>query len=269
MSAPDMVLQYINATKWPVVGLTVTFLLRGSIVDLIGRVQSARVQAGGVSAELEARAARTAGAIGAVADTPVVVPASAAGTQSLPTATLTARLGGETEAFPARYFAGYAGNMRNHPGLFVALTLTEGPDQRRRTEIEKGVHELRVLSSMDVRDEITTNQPALQLAVWAERLIQRVIEVYPERTYLGPIVWPGTPAGLAVGFRSLDLLKAAAAAAPAAVTPTTVRSYADGVRSFAGQYADYVDAMFRAADRCLAAHAAGDAKPADSVASSN
>ncbi|MCU1647383.1 MAG: hypothetical protein JWN03_7658 [Nocardia sp.] len=264
-----MVLQYINATKWPVVGLTVTFMLRGSIVDLIGRIQSAKLQAGGVSAELEARAARAAGAIGAVADSPTAAPTPIRGVQAAPPAGLTARIGSEADAFPARYFAGYAGNVRNHPGLFVALTLTEAPDQLRRTEIEKGVHELRVLASMDVRDEITADQPPLQLAVWAARLFQRVIEVYPERTFLGPIVWPGTPEGLAVGFRSLDLLKAAAAANPGAVTPTTVRSYADGVRSFASQYADYVEAMFRAADWCLAAHASTDPQPADSVRSSN
>ncbi|MGX1809701.1 hypothetical protein ACWIGI_28605 [Nocardia sp. NPDC055321] len=70
MSAPEMVLQYIEALKWPVVTGGIIFWLRNPLGGLVARMQGGRVEAPGgfaleVTAEIAGQAAQTAQEISA------------------------------------------------------------------------------------------------------------------------------------------------------------------------------------------------------------
>ncbi|MFE9323505.1 hypothetical protein ACIHDR_45390 [Nocardia sp. NPDC052278] len=221
MSAPEMVLEYINALKWPVVGLAVSFWLRNSITGLIGRVESAKFEAAGVSAELEARAAEVAEDMDAASREPANLDPS--DQEESPAETVSAR--DRLVRFAIRFSPSTLGRVSQWVDELRTFASSEAEkDMGLTLHLSPGSYAAQAAASVIVK------------GVW-RRLTRHIAHTYPgQMTDSQPRLWPETPSDLVAGFRDLDRLAAAFEVRPENTTLAAAREYDRAARAWAAAY---------------------------------
>ena len=233
MSAPEMVLQYIETLKWPLITGGIVFWLRRPIVTLIGRIQTARIEAAGVSAELEARATEAADAI------------EAAPTPPGP-AEVTAEL--------------HAGNQSGYgwvdfefehaelpiPNIRLAVRQASNLSVDDKTRIAAGLQRLDDVSGtgLDSIDrDVTPNKVIFMIWNQLKRAIAATGEKPQSVGARTPVLWPATPKYLYKVYNQLDLLHEMSRLTPDRVTPATAYEFDKAVRLWAAKYHVFVSSV--------------------------
>ncbi|MGX1809030.1 hypothetical protein ACWIGI_25195 [Nocardia sp. NPDC055321] len=243
MSAPEMVLQYIESLKWPVMTALILFWLRAPLTGLVGRLNSGRLEAPGfaleVSSELAGQAAETALAIEAGdRRTPGdgIEPADEEPADEDPAETDTA----ETTP-PAA-------------ASIDAVTAAANLSAKDRKTVDDGIVELFIVARRAKSMQMFNGKPAqavrdtrlaLADAVWKVAFPVAGKVRRPSRLEL----WPGTPQEFRQGLDELLDLFDMVSGNPELVTEYTALKVHEAVRSWASQYAVYLTSVLAEADR--------------------
>lgn len=220
-----MVLEYINALKWPVIVSCAAFLFRAKVGDFLDRLQSARVNAGGVSAELEARAAEAA----------VEAASEPTGIQSAPTPP-------SESAEP-----GIVRDARDDPAVSAAVPLSVIEYE----QVQSGLSALEDFSvgGASVLRQISES-PSMAVRTIYRHFMRALEKSYPG--YLRPntvdFLWPGTPDNLMDAYETLvEIREQAVLYGDEAITVATAHAYNQAARDWARQYSRFVRGALQAA----------------------
>ncbi|MFI1913767.1 hypothetical protein [Nocardia sp. NPDC020380] len=261
MSAPERVLEYINTIKWPIVGLSVAFWLRSSLTGLIGRLQSAKFQTAGVSAELEARTADAANAIDAARHSvqrnsppaPAPTPTNDAATPPFEQSYASRAQPPLTEDLLRKLLA-------TDPAVVIACALSA--DEVRRVQANLALLDQFTAPSTRIR-QLAASQPGTSLEFNGQKLIELVNRLDPDPAVPIARVWPGTPWELEATFRQLDAIFRDGTRNPGQVSEATAREFYDAARAWADQYHAFLTSILLHA---FAGKAIGAKSPSDNVA---
>ncbi|WP_155980928.1 hypothetical protein [Nocardia sp. CNY236] len=261
MSAPEMVLSYVNALKWPLLGLAVIFWLRQSIVELIGRIESARFEGAGVSAELEARAIQTAAAIEVAGRDPDFAVSPLDGELPMSDDHSDAGTGNgrsETTGEPRRLVY-----VSHTPAVAAAIGLSEA-DRRR---VGHQVTRMKQFAGVEPDLVGIAENPWQAMLAENSAVVGFVQKSYWDRNIgYTPVLWPGASVSLHATFRDLEQLVREADARPRQVTRGAVVEFDRAARSWVGQYAVYLESILMYADRLrMGGHTASSPRPSEAV----
>ncbi|WP_433203323.1 hypothetical protein ACQP1G_13875 [Nocardia sp. CA-107356] len=230
MSAPEMVLQYINALKWPVVVVLAITLFRTPARAMLAQVQRLRVAAFGAEAEMERQAQDFARDVSAVpADTP-------------PPLVESLELDSQTSGIP-----------NSEP----PDAQTAGPQRSRIIQVAPQVAAVGRIPAAEFL-EFQASLSALKDFSYSGSSVLRTIESEPAETMIriahdlkrivgsigGGELWPGTPYSLESTWTELLRLRNRAAMDGASVA--AAHSYNVGARDWARRYTEFLEAAVEA-----------------------
>ncbi|CAM4356657.1 hypothetical protein NONI108955_22365 [Nocardia ninae] len=227
MAAPEVVLAYINALKWPVVVCAAVIYLRDlrdPIAKLVDRIKSGSISVAGFTATIEAESERVAEEAQQAAEAPRMAEA-----EDHITAT--------DEATVVKI-----------PPLAISTAKTLRPEKLQilRTSAER----LRSYSNEHARVSFPSavqKYPGAVVLSRGSRLNELIAEML-EAAPVGFELWPGTPSDLADVFRKLKDLHTRAEIAPVAVSPSAAANFVKSARTFAGLYATFLGGVIDTVD---------------------
>ncbi|MGA6209309.1 hypothetical protein ACPESR_31585 [Nocardia testacea] len=236
MSAPEMVLQYINALKWPVVAVVAVALFHSPARAMLEQVQRLRVAAFGAEAEVERQAqdfAREVSAAGSeesdLRREPPVEPSDREAVEKEPVDSGTRDLE-SSQVFRVR------------PEVAWVHQLPE----RRLNRFRSHVESLRRFSfggAQGVR-LVTANQDDPSFAiVKIARQLQDLVEILG-----GYKLWPGTPEHLVVLLQEIYRIRNSVGH-NTGTTVLAAHQFNVGVRDWARMYSDFLEAAIERADQ--------------------
>ncbi|WP_416565088.1 hypothetical protein [Nocardia testacea] len=229
MSAPEMVLQYVNALKWPVVAVLAISLFHSPARSMLGQMQRLRVAAFGAEAEIERQALVLEATVDAVADEPASTPQ-----------VLTV----QPESTPANADNGSPPIVRVSADVYAVSEMTD----RQRAKLRLFLAELsEAASSSRSRNwvERRSREYPNGFVDDVEDEVFRPVRIINSCLPAPHPLWPGTPPGLVQVYGELVSLRDRAGGV---WTPDAARAFYVGAKEFARGYSRHVEAALEAFD---------------------
>ncbi|WP_157181956.1 hypothetical protein [Nocardia testacea] len=230
MSAPEMVLQYINALKWPVIAALAIALLHTPARTLLAQMQRVRVAAFGAEAEVERQAQDLARDVSSTA-TELAHDSRREDAAAIRTTLL--EPAGSPEADPFRPLV--------EPVSDQASAVLQLPQVEFEVLVAK-LEELRDFSfgGASVLRTIESS-PAHTIERIFDQLQRLVVQIR-----MSTDLWPGTPHDLVLTWRSI--IRIAGRAISDGANASAAHNFNIGTRDWARMYADFLeDAIAEAA----------------------